>query len=78
MGHRNGNKELLSETVFQENKVLSLLALWIQASKARRRDLWMGLSAVTLPRTLPQMWQNNNACSVTDSIVLSASSRLCS
>ena len=56
MEHRNGNTEWLSETVFQENEVLSLLALWIQASKVGRRYLWMGLSAVTLPRTLPQMW----------------------
>jgi hypothetical protein len=53
MGHRNGNTEWFSETVFQEHEVLSLLDLWIRASKEGRRDLWMGLSAVALSRALP-------------------------
>jgi len=53
MGHRDGNTERFSETVFQEREVLSLLALWIRASKGGRRDLWMGLSAVALSCTLP-------------------------
>jgi hypothetical protein len=52
MGHRNGNTEWFSETVFHEREVLSLLALWIRASKRGRRDLWMGLSAVAPSCTL--------------------------
>jgi len=53
MRHRNGNTERLSEKVFQEREVFSLLELWIRASKGERCDLWMGLPAVAMSCTLP-------------------------
>jgi len=73
MRHHNGNVERFSKTVFQECQNLSLQALWIRASEGGRRDFWMGLSAVAPSCALSQMWKNNNACPIINSLCLSAS-----
>jgi len=66
MGHHSGNTEWFSETDFRECGFLPLLEMWIRTSEGGCRDIWVGLSTVALPCTLPKMWEDNNSCSITE------------